>query len=94
MNETQLCKYCNNQVNLELFRHNRKKCKNCEKIDGRNYRRNEIGKQKAQIWSKNNKEKHAKLQSEWAKNNRQHLNDKYNLRYHNDFQFKMKKNCL
>lgn len=93
MNTTQLCKYCGLEVNINLFRHNRKKCKSCEKEHGRNYRHSEIGKTKAKKWTENNKEIHAKLQSNWAKNNRQHLNDKYNSRYHNDFQFKMKKMC-
>jgi hypothetical protein len=93
MSDTQLCKYCDQQVELALFRHNRKKCKNCEKKYGRNYRKSVIGATKAKIWSLNNKETHKKLQSDWAKNNRQHLNNKYNTRYHNDFQFKVRKLC-
>jgi len=93
MCETQLCKYCEKQISIELFRHNRKKCKECEKLDGRKYRQSEYGKYKAVTWIENNKEKHKKLQSDWAKNNRQHLNNKYNTRYHHDFQFKMKKTC-
>jgi hypothetical protein len=91
--ETQLCKYCDTQVKLELFRINRKKCKNCEKKYGRVYRNNEHGRQKAIIWSNNNKERHAKLQSEWAKNNREYLNNKYNARTNSDFNFKIKKAC-
>ena len=42
---------------------------------------------KAKIWSENNKERHKELQSIWAKNNREHLNNKYNYRYHSDFSF-------
>jgi hypothetical protein len=91
--ETQLCIYCNNQVNLDMFRKNRKKCKNCEKKDGREYRQNDYGKQKAILWSINNKQRHTELQSEWHKNNRRHLNDKYNARIKVDFNFKMKKLC-
>lgn len=93
MNETQICKYCEIELDINLFRHNRRKCKNCEKKDGRDYRKSDFGKQKAITWSTNNKESHAKLQSDWAKNNREHLNDKYNLRYNTDFQFKMRKVC-
>ncbi len=93
MSDTQLCKYCGNQVKLALFRHNRRKCKNCEKKDGREYRKSDIGAMKAKTWSLNNKETHKKLQSDWAKNNRQHLNNKYNTRYHNDLHFKIKKLC-
>lgn len=91
--ETQLCKYCNNQVNLDLFRKNRKKCKNCERKDGREYRQSDYGKEKAISWSTNNKQRHVELQSEWAKNNRRYLNDKYNARIKVDFNFKMKYMC-
>jgi hypothetical protein len=91
--ETQICKYCNNQVLIALFRKNRKKCKNCEKKYGREYRNNEHGKQKAKTWSNNNKARHTILQSEWAKNNRNHLNNKYNVRTKSDHNFKIKKAC-
>jgi hypothetical protein len=90
---TQLCKYCEKIVEIELFRKNRKKCKNCERKCGREYRKSDYGKQKAKIWSTNNKERHAKLQSDWAKNNRTYLNNKFNERIKTDFNFKMKKTC-
>ena len=51
---TQLCKYCEKIVEIELFRKNRKKCKNCERKCGREYRKSDYGKQKAKIWSTNN----------------------------------------
>ena len=93
MTELKLCKYCVQKLPINSFRHNRCKCKNCEKDYGRKYRQSDIGKQKAKEWSNNNKNKHKKLQSEWAKNNRQHLNDKFNFRWTNDFEFKIKKSC-
>ena len=93
MEKLKLCKYCKKELPINCFRHNRCKCKDCEKYYGRKYRQCGIGKQNAIEWSNNNKDKHKKLQSEWAKNNRQHLNYKFNFRYHDDFTFKMKKNC-
>lgn len=93
MEEFKLCKYCERELPIDCFRHNRCKCKKCEKDYGRKYRQSDIGKQKAIEWSNNNKNKHKKLQSEWAKNNRKHLNNKYNQRYHSDFTFKIKKLC-
>jgi len=93
MEDKKQCKYCENLLAKTMFRKNRRKCKNCEKKDGREYRQSELGKEKAKTWSNNNKEKHAKLQSEWAKNNREHLNTKYNARIKEDFVFKMKTLC-
>lgn len=91
--ETKYCKYCENNVNKTLFRKNRLKCLNCERADGRAYRSSDYGKQKAIEWSNNNKERHKELQSNWAKNHRDHLNAKFNERMKNDFSFKMKKLC-
>lgn len=91
--ETKLCKYCNNQVDKALFRKNRLKCKNCERADGRAYRRSEHGKKKAIDWSDKNKVRHKELQSNWTKNNRDHINAKFNERMKTDFNFKMRKIC-
>lgn len=74
------CKYCKETYETSMFRKCRAKCINCEKKDGRAYRQSEHGKTKAKTWTANNKEKHAKLQSDWAKNNREHINAKYNAR--------------
>lgn len=93
MEETKECKYCLKKQDIIMFRKNRRKCKDCEKKDGREYRQSEFGKQKAKTWSDNNKEQHAKLQSDWAKNNREHINAKYNARIKIDFAFKLKKSC-
>jgi hypothetical protein len=93
MKELKYCKHCNQELPLECFRHNRCKCKECEKLHGRTYRQSDSGKQKAKEWSNNNKEKHKKLQSEWTKKNRSHINNKFNQRWKNDFEFKIKKSC-
>ncbi len=79
--ELKLCKYCNQELSLDCFRHNRCKCKECEKLYGRTYRQSNSGKQKAKEWSNNNKDKHKKLQSEWTKNNREHLNKNNKIIY-------------
>ena len=83
----QKCNYCDTKKELCMFRHNRRKCKDCEKADGRAYRQSDIGKTKAQTWSNEHKEYHHELQSNWAKDNREHLNDKYNNRMKMDKEF-------
>jgi hypothetical protein len=91
--EKKECKYCKETLESSMFRKNRRKCKNCEKKDGREYRQSEYGKTKAKTWSENNKERHAELQSKWAKNNRERLNTKFNERKKVDPIFKMKVSC-
>lgn len=41
------CPYCNEVKTSNRFRKNRKKCIDCERADGRNYRKSDIGKQKS-----------------------------------------------
>ena len=91
--ENKLCKYCETEKSIDNFRKNRLKCKDCERKHGREYRKSEHGKQKAKTWSDDNKERHQQLQSDWAKNNRAHINEKYNVRIKTDFQFRIKKFC-
>ena len=55
MEELKLCKYCEQELPIDCFRHNRCKCKECEKDYGRKYRQGDIGKKKAKEWSNNNK---------------------------------------
>jgi hypothetical protein len=93
MDNTKLCKYCEEILNINMFRHNRLKCKNCEKKYGRTYRNSDIGRNKAQVWSNNNKDKHKQLQSDWYENNKQHIRTKFNHRYKNDHEFRIRKNC-
>jgi len=86
---TKKCVKCPNTKPLSEFRGNRSKCKECEREDGRNYRRSN---NKAKIWAQNNKERMKELQSEWHQNNKEKINAKYNERYSNDPEFKIKKN--
>lgn len=93
MENNKICKYCEKKLDLNMFRHNRLKCKDCEKKDGRTYRKSGIGKTKSQEWSCNNKDKHKKLQSNWYENNKEHIRNKFNDRYKNDHEFRIRKNC-
>lgn len=38
-----VCKYCNNLFNINDFRKNRLKYIYCERLDGKNYRKSNIG---------------------------------------------------
>ena len=85
------CKYCLLDKNIDQFRKNRLKCKECEKEDGRKYRKSEIGKEKSKNWNDKNKEKYKELNSNWTKQNREKINKKFKDRYHNDPIFKLQK---
>jgi hypothetical protein len=49
-----LCKYCDIAKEFASFRNNRLKCIDCERKDGRKYRKDGIGKEKMDQWYKNN----------------------------------------
>lgn len=85
------CKYCLIEKVVDQFRKNRLKCKECEKKDGRDYRKSENGKDKSKKWIKDNKEIFKNLNSEWSRNNRNKINEKYNYKYYNDPIFKLKR---
>ena len=93
MEQEKYCKYCDKQLNQDMFRHNRLKCKNCEKQYGRNYRRNEIGKNKSRNWIVDNKNEYQQLQSNWYQNNKESVRIKNNHRYKNDPVYRIRKNC-
>lgn len=86
---TKKCVKCPNIKLLSEFRGNRNKCKECEKEEGRIYRHSN---DKAKVWAENNKEKMKELQSNWYQNNKDRINNKFNDRYSNDPEFKIKKN--
>ncbi|ATZ80521.1 intron encoded endonuclease [Bodo saltans virus] len=90
---TIVCNVCNIIKHSSNFRFGRKKCKECEKEYGKNYRRDDVGKQKAQIWSQNNKEQHHKLQAEWFQQNKEKRNEKERTRRQNDPIFRLRRNC-
>lgn len=83
-----ICRKCKKED--QDFRHNRRVCKNCEKEQGREYRKNTT---KAKEWSEANKDKMKYLQSEWYKANKPKINTKFQERYHGiNSNFKLIKN--
>jgi len=89
----QICPYCQIERPTTEFRHNRQKCKNCERLDGKAYRQSDIGKQKSQQWVENNRDQMTKLQAEWYQQNKEKRNEEYRHRYHSDPTFKFKQLC-
>jgi hypothetical protein len=83
------CKYCGITKESCDFRKNRLKCKDCEREHGRNYRQSN---DKAKIWVENNKVRMQELQSNWHQSNKDKINAKYNKRYQEEPEFKIKKN--
>jgi len=84
-----ICNGCDLEKPKSEFRTNRKKCKDCEKEAGRKYRQGAVGKQKAQEWTKNNREKHTNLQANWYQQNKPKINEKWRERYSTEASFKI-----
>ncbi len=72
------------------FNINRKKCNDCIREYGRNYRQQKP--EKAKTWSDNNKEKHKDLQNKWYIENKEIIRDKEIQKYKNDIDYKYIKN--
>jgi len=87
--DTKHCKYCDESKNVSLFRPNRAKCIDCERKDGRDYRKSDIGKTKSIEWVDQNREQMSKLQSKWHQENKTKINAKYTERIKTDPIFKM-----
>lgn len=89
---------CGLEKSKDQFRHNRKKCKDCEKKYGKEYRQGDIGKQKAIKWTEENKNKMKQLQADWFQNNKDKINKKLSERLKNDkifyFKHKMRSHIL
>jgi hypothetical protein len=75
---------CGQEKPKNQFRHNRKNCHDCEKKHGREYRQGDIGKQKAQKWVEENKEKMSELQANWFQKNKETINNKIKERMNTD----------
>jgi len=87
-----ICNGCHLEKPKTEFRVNRKKCKDCEKKHGREYRRNDAGKQKAIDWAITNSARMTELQANWHQENKPKINKKYVQRYNSDFSFKLQVN--
>jgi uncharacterized protein (DUF983 family) len=89
--DNQICPYCNEVRPKTNFRHNRLKCIECEKVEGRDYRRSDFGKEKSKEWLNNNQERMTELQSNWFQNNKSLINEKNKIRMKTDPIFKFLK---
>lgn len=87
------CETCDLELDILLFKSSKTKCINCQRKQWREYRRSDTGREKAQTWSTNNKEQHAKLQAKWYQESKPKIREKYNERYHNDPEFKLHRVC-
>ena len=85
------CSYCNKSKNEDEFRNGRKKCRTCEKEDGRKYYH--LNKDKRKKWVDENKARMQELQSNWYQNNKDKRNQKERDKNKNDPGFKLYKNC-
>ena len=96
--ETKECTMCHIVKTYAEFRYSNNgrslgRCRECQRAIEREYRRSDRGKEKARQWVKNNRDRMAKLQSDWHQNNKDYINQKYNERYHSDPLFKLQRNC-
>jgi hypothetical protein len=74
------CKYCKIKFPESNFRYNRLKCRDCEKLDGRNYRKSNNGKKKSKEWVEENRERMSELQANWFQKNKGYIYEKVNNR--------------
>jgi hypothetical protein len=85
------CSYCDTEKPKSDFRENRNKCGDCERKDGRDYRKGATGKIKSQAWKDEHAERMKELQADWYQKNKTTINKKYVERYHNDPEFRLAK---
>jgi hypothetical protein len=77
---TKKCKICEEEKEDDQFRPKRCQCKDCEKSNGRKYRRENPDKSKK--WVSENKDRMSELQANWYKSNKTKINEKFKERYH------------
>lgn len=92
-NKQIICVKCDIKKPYDKFRIGRKKCGSCEKKHGRGYRKSDIGREKAQTWVKRNPIRMKQLQRDWHQRSKPKINEKYNIKYSEDINFKIKKVC-
>jgi hypothetical protein len=85
------CKYCKTEKPENIFRKGRAKCIDCEREDGRKYRKSDIGKEKSKAWEEANSEKVKELHAKNYQKNKAKINEKNVEKYKNDPVYKMKK---
>jgi hypothetical protein len=88
-----VCDYCRAEKPKDSFNFNEWKCIDCKRIEWRDYRRSEYGKEKTSQWLANNQERMTQLQAEWYQRNKEKRNTEYVQRYHSDPLFKLQRVC-
>jgi hypothetical protein len=88
-----ICNGCKEEKDKSNFRINRKKCLDCERKHGREYRQTEKGKEKSKNWVKENSDKMSKLQAKWYQDNKEKRNEQWRERYSIDLIFKLHYSC-
>lgn len=90
-NYTMICSYCKLPKEEGDFRKNRRKCRSCEKEDGKKYYHKHKDKRKK--WAQENKKRMKELQSNWYQKNKDKRNQKEREKSKNDPSFRLYKNC-
>lgn len=86
-----VCKYCEEEKPQSMFRPKRLKCLDCERADGRTYRKSDYGKAKSKAWVEENRERMSELQANSFKKNKEKINAKNKAKYHSDPIYKMRR---
>lgn len=76
------CNKCKVQKDDNDFRPKRRICKDCERKQGREYRKNNP--EKSKEWADKNKERMKELQSNWYNSNKNKINTKFRDRYNDE----------
>lgn len=85
------CPYCDKIWPDWMFRKNRRKCTDCERSDGKRYRKTDKGRKKSKAWANNNKKRNKELQHNWYVKHREVINAKNKDRYHSDPDYNFKR---
>lgn len=86
------CKYCHKCFHSSEFRKNRRKCKSCERRDGRKYAKANYIKRKA--YAQANAQKLRILKSKRYQRSKEKINVKNRKRYADDPEYKKRKNIM
>jgi hypothetical protein len=85
-----VCPYCHKEKSSDCFRPKRQKCQDCERDNGRDYRKTDNGKEKAQQWVEGHQGRMTELQTVWYQDNKESINKKNCDRYKNDAFFRLR----
>lgn len=86
--DNMVCRGCQKTLPVTDFRHNRRKCRECERKHGREYRKSEEGKEKSSTWVEKNRERMTELQANWFQDNKSQVQAKNRERMATDPRYK------